>query len=111
MQDLDFDLYQYRLLRKVVEENPLTIDQLSYYVNGVRSILHAIKKIDHDWLMAIDASWWDLEIVFSLALDENRMEFNENEKAIIEHAHKNIKFLVKRKLLEVENDSSRISPL
>ena len=52
-----------------------------------------------EWQKKFICYWADLEIVYAVALDEEKIDLNLEDKKIINDAIKNLKELIKSKLL------------
>lgn len=71
---------------------------LSYLINDLEALLNVLEEKDDNWEAEFRTSWLDLEVVYALALDDNRTTLDLEDQRIIAEALVKLEDLVNEKL-------------
>lgn len=75
------------LLRSSVAQYRAKQTTLARFVSDTRSLLDGLQEVaDRAWVDELSRTWWDLEIVNALMLDERRVEPTIEESGAIDAA-------------------------
>ena len=94
----DYNNRQYKLmLQKVLlfRQDKIEIPDL---INGLDGLLNALEDPNPNWKDTFQTEWWELEKVYSIALDQEREYLDSNDLKVIEKALDNIISLINNKI-------------
>ncbi|MBA3957520.1 MAG: hypothetical protein H0X51_03875 [Parachlamydiaceae bacterium] len=98
---MNINVYNRRQLKLMIEK----IDRfktkllsLGSLINDLEALLDILEEMDSDWVASVRKHWLDLEIVYAVALADDREYLEDKDIVIIDEAITNILILIHKKL-------------
>lgn len=74
-------------------------------INDLESMLNQLTSVSSAWKKKFRLNWLDIEIAYSLALDQGLDQFNPKEEEIVFNSLQILREMITEKLKSIDNDS------
>jgi hypothetical protein len=96
--DLEYDLRQYKLMLSAIHDYQRGTVKLGRLISDLDALRDALQNPSQSWLGEFESAWGKLEDVYAGMLDEERTQFDETDRRLINEGVSKLTSLIESKI-------------